>query len=90
MKTPLSYRDPTHGRQLWKAEEWLKRRVLWICFDLSNGDGVFMHPMAKHYAWWFNTRKAAREHMDKHRKNAAYARLSGPFKYVRGREQDAR
>ena len=33
-----------------------KRRILWLVFDLSNGDGGARHPGARNYVWAYNTR----------------------------------
>lgn len=60
------------------------RKKLWLCFDLSNGDGRQRHPQARHYTWWFDSREEARRKMREHRGNKEYALLAGPFKFVRG------
>jgi hypothetical protein len=58
-------------------------RILWLCLDVSNGDEGSRHPKARNYAWAFNSREEARRQIKEHRKNEDFARLTGPFKYVR-------
>lgn len=58
-------------------------KEIWICYDIDNGDGIERHPDAKHYVWWFGSRREALRQMKAHRKNKRWTRLIGPFKYVR-------
>ena len=54
-----------------------KGKELWLVFDLANG-----HPYSHRYCWWFDSRKAAREHI-KWQKSVYGAGLSSPIKFVR-------
>lgn len=54
-------------------------KVLYILLDMSNGD----YP-AKNYTWWFTSYRAAVAHRNKQNANPDYARLKGPYRYVRG------
>lgn len=56
--------------------EWLpKYTEFWVVFDCSNGNS-----RSHRYCWWFDTRRAAREHI-KHTKTLKYAAdLSQPVK----------
>jgi hypothetical protein len=55
-----------------------KSNIIWVVFDLDNG-----HEPSKHYCWWFNTRKNARDHI-KHQKTYKYAaELSQPMKWIK-------
>jgi hypothetical protein len=59
----------------WKLDEFLpKGRFFWIVFDMANGDSG-----SKRYVWWFDTRKAAREHIN-HQRDTYGAELSAPHK----------
>ena len=59
-------------------EYWPAGKEIWVLFDQSNGDSE-----TKRYMWWFDTRKAARDH--KHWQNKVYkgAELKGPVKFKR-------
>lgn len=48
---------------------------IWILFDIDNG-----HEPVKHYCWWFNTRKDARNHKKWQKKQKYSAELIGPLK----------
>ena len=50
----------------------------WLVFDLSNGD-----QLSHRYVWWFDTRKAARDHIAWQKKQKHAAELSQPIKYIR-------
>lgn len=49
---------------------------LWLVFDLDNGD-----ESKGHYAWWFETRQKARDHIKFQKKQKFAARLSQPICY---------
>lgn len=59
-------------------EYWPEKKTVWVLFDQANGDKE-----SRRYLWWFDTRKAAREH--KHWQNDIYkgATLKGPIKFTR-------
>jgi hypothetical protein len=60
-----------------------KKRVLWLVFDVSNGDCMSMRREARNYVWAYNSRQAARERLWLHRNNPeTHANLIGPFKFV--------
>lgn len=57
--------------------EWLpKDRMVWLVFDMSNGDRG-----SKRYVWWFDTKKQAKDHIDWQRKQKWNAELSEPHKF---------
>jgi len=49
-----------------------KKRKFWVLFDMSNGSH------ARHYVWWFDTKKAAKEHLKRQHANPNHAKLSDP------------
>lgn len=51
-----------------------KTKTVWLLFDVDNG-----HEPSKHYCWWFNTRKHARQHKQWQKRNQG-AKLVGPVK----------
>jgi hypothetical protein len=53
-----------------------KKDCIWVVFDLDNG-----HEPSKHYCWWFNTRKDARNHIKHHNTYKHHSTLSAPQKF---------
>lgn len=57
-----------------KLEEFLPKHMkFWVIFDMSNGDSG-----SRRYVWWFDTKKAALEHLKHQRSNPNNAELSEP------------
>lgn len=56
--------------------EYIPTKPVWLVFDLNNG-----HAPTKRYVWWFDTRKAALEHIRFQRKNEFAAKLSRPMRF---------
>jgi len=57
-------------------------KEIWVCYDIDNGAGIERRPGAKHYVWWFGSRREALQQMKEHHKNKLYTRLIGPFRYI--------
>lgn len=53
-----------------------KKKSIWLLFDIDNGNSG-----SKHYVWWFDTRKQAREYKRSHLNGSpSKAELVGPVK----------
>ena len=61
----------------YNPENYPKSKKVWLVFDLDNG-----HTPSKHYCWWFNTRKDARNHIKFHNKTKFHTQLSNPIKFI--------
>jgi len=59
-----------------------KKRKFWVLFDMSNAT---TRSHARHYVWWFDTKKAAKEHLKRQHANPDHARLSDPVCVKAGR-----
>lgn len=58
-------------------ENFPKTKSIWVLFDLDNG-----HEPSKHYCWWFNTRKNARDHKKFQKKQKFASKLTAPYKFT--------
>jgi hypothetical protein len=67
-------------------EHWaIPSNACWLVFDLSNGD-----PLSRRYVWWFETLKAARDHIAWQKKQKFSADLSPPMKFIPAFEKKRR
>lgn len=57
-----------------KHDNLPKKNPIWLLFDIDNGDSG-----SKHYVWWFDSRKKAREHKQWHINNGK-TELVGPVR----------
>lgn len=52
-----------------------RRNPIWLLFDLDNG-----HRGSRHYVWWFDSRKEAREYKTWHNEDPQRTELVGPVR----------
>lgn len=70
------------ARRLERKEKFLRGEaldVIWILIDQSNGKGG-----SKNYCWFFDTKESAILYKKWQSSYSNFAKLTGPFKYIRG------